>query len=48
MNTVSRDQLSDVNLVQLVEALQDIDISSAKVKNNKDSIEDNNGGRIEL
>jgi hypothetical protein len=38
----------DDGLVELVEALQQVDASSPLAKLNETSITDNNGGRIEL
>ncbi len=39
---------ADDGLIELVEALQQVDTSSPLAKLNETSIADNNGGRIEL
>ena len=41
-------QHEDDGLIELVEALQQVDISSSLAKLNETTIADNNGGRIEL
>jgi len=45
---VSQEQLSAVNLVNLIELLQKLDTQSSAKADNSKSIDDNNGGRIIL
>ena len=44
----TQDSGNDPNLVDLVDALQSVDPSSPEAPSNATSIDDNNGGRIEL
>lgn len=49
MSAVSHNQPNSIgSLVQLIEVLQQIDVSSLDAKSNEESIDDNNGGRIIL
>lgn len=49
MSTVSHNQPNSIgSLVQLIEVLQQIDVSLPEAKLNEESIDDNNGGRIIL
>lgn len=49
MSAVSQNQFNSIgSLVQLIEVLQQIDISSLDAMSNEESIDDNNGGRIIL
>ena len=44
----AQDTGNDPNLIDLVDALQSVDSSSPEAPANATSIDDNNGGRIEL
>gem|GEM_PF-6235057 len=48
MSTISQERIDNESIVELIAALQSIDTPTSKTVINKDSIEDNNGGRIEL
>lgn len=44
----TQDSGNDQNLTDLVDALQSVDTNSPEASSNATSIDDNNGGRIEL
>lgn len=48
MSAVSQELQSDSSLKDLIEVLQEIDITGPKANINQTSIDDNNGGRIIL